>query len=174
MNESNIAIQSLNEVAEVLHVTVFDENIIKQIESIDIKQTETNDSKNTHTIGIKLAPYNPTNVDACNIALDILSIDENDILYDLGCGDGRLLIEGCLRIPSLQAVGVEFDSSLCNRAIQNIKDKDLSNRAKIIHDNVLNIDISPASAIFIYLVPEGMKALAPTLIKGDIIYLLIF
>jgi tRNA G46 methylase TrmB len=166
MNESNLNsdIKSSKQIDNT-PCNVFEQNLINQTETLDIKQTE--------TIGIKLAPYNPTNVDACNIALDILSIGENDILYDLGCGDGRLLVEGCLRISSLQAVGVEFDSSLCFKAVQNIKEKEVSNRAKIIHDNVLNIDISPATAIFIYLVPEGMKALAPTLITGNI-YLFIY
>lgn len=44
-------------------------------------------------IGEKLAPYNPTNIDAVLLALDMLELRDNDILYDLGCGDARLLIE---------------------------------------------------------------------------------
>ena len=44
-------------------------------------------------IGPKLAPYNPTNIDAITIALDLLNITPFDTLYDLGCGDARLLIE---------------------------------------------------------------------------------
>lgn len=44
-------------------------------------------------IGVKLAPYNPTNIDAVHIALDMLALESSDIFYDLGCGDGRLLIE---------------------------------------------------------------------------------
>ncbi len=44
-------------------------------------------------IGQKLAPYNPTNLEAVHIALNLLQITSSDILYDLGCGDGRLLIE---------------------------------------------------------------------------------
>lgn len=44
-------------------------------------------------IGVKLAPYNPTNIDAVHIALDMLALESSDVFYDLGCGDGRLLIE---------------------------------------------------------------------------------
>lgn len=44
-------------------------------------------------IGKKLAPYNPTNKDCIAIALEMMNIRDEDILFDLGCGDGRLLIE---------------------------------------------------------------------------------
>jgi hypothetical protein len=44
-------------------------------------------------IGKKLAPYNPTNLDACHLALDMLELNSTDVFYDLGCGDGRLLVE---------------------------------------------------------------------------------
>lgn len=44
-------------------------------------------------IGKKLAPYNPTNIDAVHIALDMLALQSSDVFYDLGCGDGRLCIE---------------------------------------------------------------------------------
>jgi hypothetical protein len=52
-----------------------------------------NPSCNAEIIGPKLAPYNPTNIDAIKIALDLLDVKSTDILYDLGCGDARLLIE---------------------------------------------------------------------------------
>ena len=44
-------------------------------------------------IGPKLAPFNPTSTEAIQIALDLLELKDDDVLYDLGCGDGRLLIE---------------------------------------------------------------------------------
>ena len=44
-------------------------------------------------VGPKLAPFNPTNLDAIHVALDLLHLTSNDVVYDLGCGDGRFLIE---------------------------------------------------------------------------------
>ena len=44
-------------------------------------------------VGEKLAPFNPTNVEAVVLALAMLELRDGDLLYDLGCGDGRLLIE---------------------------------------------------------------------------------
>lgn len=45
------------------------------------------------TLGRKLAPYNPTNVDCVTLALNLLELHDGDLLYDLGCGDGRFLVE---------------------------------------------------------------------------------
>jgi hypothetical protein len=43
-------------------------------------------------IGQKLAPYNPTNYEAIEIALSMQEIVEGDVVYDLGCGDARYLV----------------------------------------------------------------------------------
>ena len=44
-------------------------------------------------IGEKLAPYNPTSIEVVSMALTMLQITPSDIVYDLGCGDARFLIE---------------------------------------------------------------------------------
>lgn len=44
-------------------------------------------------IGPKLAPFNPTNIEAIHMALKLLNINSDDVLYDIGCGDGRCLVE---------------------------------------------------------------------------------
>jgi precorrin-6B methylase 2 len=68
-------------------INVFQQVINNQQLQVDnVIETEEN-------IGRKLAPYNPTSIEAIHIALDLLELKDNDVLYDLGCGDGRLLIE---------------------------------------------------------------------------------
>jgi precorrin-6B methylase 2 len=49
-------------------------------------------------LGRKLAPYNPTNAECVSLALELLDIRDNDILYDLGCGDGRFLVQVHLHV----------------------------------------------------------------------------
>jgi len=44
-------------------------------------------------IGKNLAPFNPTSYDAIDIAIDLLKLSDKDILYDLGCGDGRFIVQ---------------------------------------------------------------------------------
>lgn len=119
-------------------------------------------------VGLKLAPFNPINNDGLKVALEMLDIKElsaTSILYDLGCGDGRVLIEACKTNGSIRAVGVEYDLSLCIRARENISRDGFNLRAKVLHGNVMDISIDDASVIFIYLVPKGIVALSDVL-KG--------
>ena len=51
------------------------------------------DVESMNFVGERLAPYNPTSIEAIRIALQLLNLRATDTLYDLGCGDGRLLVE---------------------------------------------------------------------------------
>jgi cyclopropane fatty-acyl-phospholipid synthase-like methyltransferase len=59
----------------------------------DDEQSNVSTVTEDENIGPKLAPFNPTSNEAIQIALDLLELKDDDVLYDLGCGDGRLLIE---------------------------------------------------------------------------------
>lgn len=121
-------------------------------------------------IGDKLAPYNPTNIEAVHVAIKMLDIKESDIVFDLGCGDGRFLIEVCKYLPSvnIKCFGVEYDSDLCTRARELIaQQSDMVDRIKIIHDNVVNVNFAAtATVLFIYLVPEGILRLKENIIAA--------
>jgi hypothetical protein len=52
-----------------------------------------NEPDQSETIGEKLAPFNPAGFEVVDIALSLLNIGENDTIYDLGCGDARLLVK---------------------------------------------------------------------------------
>ena len=113
-------------------------------------------------IGDKLAPYNPTNIDAINIALTMMKVTDIDVLYDLGCGDGRVMIEACKRYSSIRCVGVEYDSDLCEKAVKKVAEHGYQDRISVVHANVLDIDfIKESTCIFVYLVGAGLKLLAP-------------
>ena len=121
-------------------------------------------------VGEKLAPYNPTNIDACHMALKMMNLCDDDVLYDLGCGDGRMLIEAWKEGRdeiSFRAVGVEYDGALCNRARENVESSGFSEaQISIVHDNVLNVDFTEATVLFIYLVPAGMAAIRDCIIRA--------
>ena len=119
------------------------------------------------TIGLKLAPYNPTNVEAIEVALDLLKIVDDDVIYDLGCGDARFLIQACSKVTKIRCIGIEYDLKYYEKACMNVISNNLEDKIKIIHDNVLNINfIEDATVLFIYLVPEGMNKLRENLIKA--------
>lgn len=110
-------------------------------------------------IGEKLAPFNPSSDTVIEIAMSFLELKPNDIIYDLGCGDARFLIKAAQSVPTLKAIGVEYDYDVYVRACELVANNLLQEKISILHDNVLNIDFSEATVIFVYLVPEGMKRL---------------
>lgn len=119
-------------------------------------------------IGQKLAPFNPTHEEAIDVAIEMLSITNQDIVYDLGCGDGRFLMQSLQRRGIKKGVGIEYDSSLVQRALDrcNCKEGEVNHeRLHIIHGNVLDVDFSEANVLFIYLVPEGMRSIKSKLLK---------
>lgn len=120
-------------------------------------------------IGEGLAPFNPINIAALTIVFEMLDIEKlcvGSILYDLGCGDGRVLVEACKMNSALRVVGVEYDLSLFSRASENVTKNGFDSRATIHHDNVLNVSVEDATVIFIYLVPEGIKAILEVLLDA--------
>lgn len=115
------------------------------------------------TVGAKLAPFNPTNPECVLVALGMLRLEDDDVLYDLGCGDGRFLIQGCAQIPLLRAVGIDYDAQLCERAREGVIKAGLADRVSIFHENVIDSDFTQATALFVYLVPAGIAAIRPAL-----------
>eukprot|EP00428_Durinskia_dybowskii_P070279 CAMPEP_0170412514 /NCGR_PEP_ID=MMETSP0117_2-20130122/31015_1 /TAXON_ID=400756 /ORGANISM="Durinskia baltica, Strain CSIRO CS-38" /LENGTH=146 /DNA_ID=CAMNT_0010670221 /DNA_START=122 /DNA_END=558 /DNA_ORIENTATION=+ len=118
-------------------------------------------------VGKKLAPFNPANDEVVDAALELLHVRDNDIIYDLGCGDARLLVKACTLNQTVRAVGIEYDLDICERARALVQSNNLSSeQIQIFHDNVLNIDFSAATCIFVYLVPEGMAMLKESFLQA--------
>ena len=156
----------------------------------------------------RLAPYNPSHSSAQNKALELLNLQSNDVLFDLGCGDGRLLVLAleaalqeaqnnfhCVHRDGLRCVGIEYDKTLAESAKSNIEQllsrfgsaESLSERACIRCDDVMNEKerraddvqvlnrqsnaeqltlLNDATAVFLYLVPDGLKKVKPLLVEA--------
>ena len=93
------------------------------------------DTLESQTIGIKLAPYNPTNFDCVDLALSLFDFSSAACvkLYDLGCGDARLLIQACKMLESVVCVGVEYDQLIVDKALQAIESACISENKVSIH-----------------------------------------
>ena len=110
--------------------------------------------------GPKLAPYNPTPKCAIEQALEALKVASGDLVYDLGCGDGRFLVAAGHR--GARAVGVEYDARFAERAMASIQEAGLQ-EVEVICGDACTTDLSEATKIFLYLVPQGLKLLEPAL-----------
>lgn len=109
----------------------------------------------------KLAPFNPTPPCAVEQALDALAVGPGDVLYDLGCGDGRLLVAAALR--GARAVGVEYEQRFVERARQAAAEAAMVPLIEVLHADACSVDLAPATKIFVYLVPAGLRLVAPAL-----------
>lgn len=111
----------------------------------------------------KDAPYVPMNVDVVERVMRIAKIGPGDVFYDLGSGDGRLVIAAALH--GAKAYGVELDKLRAFYSNFWIKLLRLSKNAKVINDNLFNVDLSKATVVNTYLLPETHEKLKQKLIK---------
>jgi precorrin-6B methylase 2 len=136
------------------------------------------DSSATFEGTIRLAPFNPTCTQAQEIALKLLSLSEDDVLFDLGCGDGRLLVAAASQTPGLRCVGIEIDPVHAKRASEAISAADVGSRVEIREGDVMKLmnvngihdqDIGglsfrhDATSVFLYLLPKGLETIKPFL-----------
>ena len=82
-------------------------------------------------IGDNLAPFNPTMPYVVETALAMLSLTAEDVLYDLGCGDGRVMIAAAQAVPGLRCIGVEYDLKYATRAQEAVDAAGLGDRITV-------------------------------------------
>ncbi len=110
------------------------------------------------------APYVATPPDVVDRMLDLAKITSRDVLYDLGCGDGRIVIAAARKFGA-RGVGVDIDPVRIAEAQRNAA------RAKVEHlvtfrlQDALNTDVSEATVVTLYLLSAQNVALRPTLTR---------
>ncbi len=112
--------------------------------------------------GEKLAPYYPTPETIVERMLQLGQLKAGEKMYDLGSGDGRIVIMAAQRFHA-EAVGIELDNDLYIQSEQKIRDLGLQKTAKIIHGDILKQNYSPANLVTIYLLPESNIKVRPIL-----------
>ncbi len=87
-----------------------------------------------------------------------------ETLYDLGSGDGRIVITAAQKYGA-KAVGVEISEPLVRTANENIRHAGLEARASIIRGHLLDVDLSEADVVTLYLLTSSNEQLRPNLEK---------
>lgn len=112
--------------------------------------------------GDSLAPPCQTDINIVRRILEIVQPTKDDILYDLGCGDGRICVEAS-RIYGCQSCGVEIEQHLIDKFNANIQQFNLHHLTKALWMDLLEVDMSSATIIVLYLLPEAIDMIAPKL-----------
>jgi len=114
--------------------------------------------------GENLGPPVPTPQLIVDRMLEAAHIKPGEMVYDLGSGDGRILITAAQKYHA-RAVGIEIDPDQCEKARLRIQSLGLEDRVKILHASALRVDLSPADVVTMYFLTSTNEKLKPNLEK---------
>ena len=112
----------------------------------------------------RLAPYVATPLDVVERMLTLARVGPDDLVYDLGCGDGRVVIMAVQKFGA-RGVGVDIEPTLIEQAIANAKSADVADRVTFRVQDALTVDVSPATVVTLYLLASANARLRPTLMQ---------
>ena len=107
--------------------------------------------------------YVPSPEEVVDEMLKLANVAEGDIVYDLGCGDGRIVI-GAAKLGA-RAVGVDIDPERIKESVANAKSAGVTDRVTFRVEDLFETDLKPATVVTLYLLPARMAKLRPKLLK---------
>jgi len=128
-------------------------------DSVGLAYAEEQDRDSTY-----IAPFVPTPQEVVDRMLELAQVSQGDLLYDLGSGDGRIVITAARRYGA-QAVGFEIDPALVTDSKRNIKEAGVEALAEIRDQDVRTVDLTPASVVTMYLYPGANLRLRAAIMR---------
>jgi SAM-dependent methyltransferase len=110
----------------------------------------------------KLAPYVQTPQQVVDRMLQIAQVGRDDVVYDLGCGDGRLVITAAKKYGA-RGVGVDFDLNRVKESQANAQKEGVEQLVEFRQQDALTVDVSPATVVTLYLLTSSNLKLRPIL-----------
>ncbi|MBD0346077.1 MAG: class I SAM-dependent methyltransferase [Coleofasciculus sp. Co-bin14] len=108
--------------------------------------------------------YIPTPQDAVEAMLTLANVSADDILYDLGSGDGRVVITAVKKFGA-RGVGIDIDRERIQEANENARKAGIENRVEFRQQNLFESDFSEATIVILYLLPHLNLRLRPKLLS---------
>ena len=96
--------------------------------------------------------------------LEAAGVGPDDLGYDLGCGEGEILIEAARRYGA-RGVGVDLDPARIRNAHANAARAGVADRIRFVQQDLFTTDVRPATVVTLYLLPELNERLRPTLLR---------
>jgi len=109
-----------------------------------------------------LAPFVGSPIAVVERMLELANLKPGEVLYDLGSGDGRVLIAAAQKYQA-KAIGVELSERLVKLSQERIKQEGLEAKCSVIHGNLLDVDIANADVVTVYLMRDSNDILRPKL-----------
>ena len=110
-------------------------------------------------------PYVPTPPDVVEAMLKLGGVKSGDILYDLGCGDGRIVVMAVQKFGARTGTGIDINPQRIKEAQENARQAGVSDKARFIEKNLFEADIHDATVVTLYLLPEVNLRLRPKLLN---------
>lgn len=107
-------------------------------------------------------PYVPTPQPVVQKMLDLAKVKQGDVVYDLGCGDGRIVI-AAVKERGARGVGIDLNPQRIAEAKINAKEAKVDDRVKFMVGDLFKSDFSEASVVTLYLLPSVNAKLRPQL-----------
>src|SRR3954468_1211621 len=108
------------------------------------------------------APYVTTPRPVVDAMLKLARTRKSDVVYDLGCGDGRIVIAAAKQYGA-RGVGVDIDPERIQEARANAKREGVESLVRFTAQNVYDLDFSEATVVTMYLLPNMHRKLSPRL-----------
>lgn len=112
----------------------------------------------------KDAPYVPTSPHVVDTMLEVAGVSSDDVVYDLGSGDGRIPIAAAKTFGA-RGVGIEIDSALVAKARAKARAAGVADRVRFRQGDLFNADLRDATVVTLYLWPEVNIRLRPKLLR---------
>jgi len=108
--------------------------------------------------------YLPTPHEVVDKMLEVAKVTKKDVVYDLGCGDGRIVVTAAKKFGA-KGIGYDIDPARVKDSLKSVKDAKVEDLVKIKEADVFTLDLSKANVITLYLLPDLNVKLIPQLKK---------
>ena len=109
-------------------------------------------------------PYVPTPQEVVDKMLELGNVGKNDTLFDLGCGDGRIVVTAA-KVRGARGTGIDIDPTRIAEATENARKAGVTDRAQFRVGDLFKTDFSTATVVTLYLLPTINAKLRPQLWK---------
>ena len=112
----------------------------------------------------RYSPFVPTEESDVTRMLKLADLQEGDVVFDLGSGDGRIVLEAARMKAGVRGRGIEMDEKLVNESRASAQAGRLSDRVQFVQQNAFDADLKDATVITMWLWPEVMHMLRPKIL----------